>query len=87
MKILDLSMFDNLSSKDLTAEQLKMSLGESGTYLRDLVVSSTNEGNSFGQVERAVFQALKKIGLGAIGPSVGARHEWHCTPGVSAQVL
>ncbi len=41
MKILDLSMFDNLSSKDLTAEQLKMSLAESGTYLRDLVVSST----------------------------------------------
>ena len=66
MKILDLSMFDNLSSKDLTAEQLKMSLAESGTYLRDLVVSSTNEGNSFDQVERAVFQALKKIGFGAM---------------------
>jgi len=55
MKILDLSMFDNLSSKDLTAEQLKTSLAESGTYLRDLVVSSTNEGNSFDQVERAVY--------------------------------
>lgn len=66
MKILDLSMFDNLSSKDLTAEQLKTSLAESGTYLRDLVVSSTNDGNSFDQVERAVFQTLKKIGFGAM---------------------
>ena len=59
-------MFDNLSSKDLTAEQLKTSLAESGTYLRDLVVSSTNDGNSFDQVERAVFQTLKKIGFGAM---------------------
>ena len=66
MKILDLSMFDNLFSKDLTAEQLKSSLAESGTYLRDFVVSSTNDGNSFDQVERAVFQALKKIGFGAM---------------------
>ena len=66
MKILDLSMFDNLFSKDLTAEQLKSSLAESGTYLRDFVVSSTNDGNTFDQVERAVFQALKKIGFGAM---------------------
>jgi len=66
MKILDLSMFDNLSSNDLTTEQLKASLAESGNYLRDLVVSSTNDGNSFDQVERAVFQVLKKIGFGAM---------------------
>ncbi len=66
MKILDLSMFDKLSSNDLTAEQLKTSLAESGTYLRDLVISSTNNGNSFDQVERAVFQVLKKIGFGAL---------------------
>jgi len=66
MKIRDLSMFDNLSSNDSTAEQPKMSLAESSIYLRDLVISSINDGNSFYQVERAVFQALKKIGFGAM---------------------
>jgi hypothetical protein len=30
------------------------------------VVSSANDGNSFDQVERTVFQALKKIGFGAM---------------------
>lgn len=66
MKILDLSMFDNLSSDNLSAEQLNTSLAQSGTFLRDLVVSCTNGGNSFDQVERAVFQALKRIGFGAM---------------------
>ncbi|MFN7892964.1 MAG: hypothetical protein ACK5OC_21895 [Pirellula sp.] len=66
MKILDLSTFDNHFSDALSAEQLKNSLVESGAHLRDLVVSSANDGNSFGQVERTVFQALKKIGFGAM---------------------
>lgn len=66
MKILDLSTFDNHFSDALSAEQLKNSLVESGAHLRDLVVSSANDGNSFDQVERTVFQALKKIGFGAM---------------------
>jgi hypothetical protein len=66
MKILDLSTFDNHFSDTLSAEQLKNSLVESGAHLRDLVVSSANDGNSFDQVERTVFQALKKIGFGAM---------------------
>ena len=66
MKILDLSTFGDHFSDALSAEQLKNSLVESGAHLRDLVVSSANDGNSFGQVERTVFQALKKIGFGAM---------------------
>ena len=65
-EVLDLSTFDNHFSDALSAEQLKNSLVESGAHLRDLVVSSANDGNSFDQVERTVFQALKKIGFGAM---------------------
>jgi hypothetical protein len=66
MKILDSTAFDNLFSRNLSVEQLKTSLVHSGSSLRDLVVNSANDGNSFDSVERVVFEALRKIGFGAM---------------------
>lgn len=66
MKIRDLSTFDKLFSKDLSIEQLKNSLDESGVHLRELVVNASNDGNSLDQVERAIFQWIKQIGFGAM---------------------